>query len=200
LLPFVLQLYSQQKGQHKFWFHADYGTVQEAVLLHPSPSEVNVTEEYDPLGHIRQYYQIPIVPSIDNLAIAVAHFYNSFQKEREYADAVAFENTRELKFSVDFSSILGVPEGEDKEKPLFKDSLAVYLMNGEKKIKVVKKFDDIERKIFSVTYNNIQKSQSLRLEWSTNWDNLATSQVYNNKPGNIITKHENQHIEFRPLF
>jgi hypothetical protein len=170
--------FNTKQGEYQLKYKAEPGFVDDVILVHPSSLEG--TKQDDPFfKNVGQAYQMPISPSIDNTAIAVAHFYNSYQKEAEWTDAVANQdNTKEIKLMVDFSSIIAVSDKRGNEKPLFKDVPTAYLLDekGNKK-EQIKKFEDIKAKFFSVTHKDVQRWQSIRLEWYIDWDKLTTSKT-----------------------
>jgi hypothetical protein len=176
-------LYGIDKPQPYAWYFANSSdgsgaNIDDVFQLYPIDSTRNdVAHSENP--NVRARDRI-IIPKTDGI-VAVAHYYNAFQRQvGEWTGTRAEKDVLELRFVVDFSSIITIP---GKESLLFKTKPTTSMQDPRENISKAIELDYDSDRIFSATANNVPEGAVLQFKWQLNWDNLGTWQGFAGEQG-----------------
>lgn len=170
---YVNTRFNTNKPRHFKWeFTSEQGTVDDVFQLYPFKYNIRSNEpgsENDPRRRTN-----PVDTKLTDGVIVIAHHYNAFQKDKEWAGIRADDDSQGIRIVVDFSSIATLP---DKDQ-LFETEPWGEMEKALTGVKEPLQVERIGTRIFSISYNNATKDDVLKLWWKINWNNLVLWQAF----------------------
>jgi predicted nucleotide-binding protein len=143
-------------------FLTDIGYIDNFLQIYPLETGMNL-----PFSDTNTYFKKTIKHPQDAV-LAMATFYNSYQRDAEWISNSAEENTSELMLTADFSTIFPGPG-----KNLFeRDPYAFLRKEGQPDVAI--STTQTDNNIFVSTCKNVEKGDSLILKWILNWNELTS--------------------------
>jgi hypothetical protein len=170
---------NNERPRHFEWiFTSEDGKIDDAMQIYPfDPNLSSADPGKDSNEKLRAK---KVDTAITDNIVTIAHWYNAFRKNKEWAGARADDDTSEMRVVVDFTSVITAP---GKENSLFRKKPEGFFVDGSNGVQKPMPVTEYNNgRIFSTHLaEHSSKDDVLKLVWETNWENLGKWQGLHNK-------------------